>query len=227
MKIYKIILILIVFFSVSFSTFAASAEHQVMGGFWQEILILGEVHSKLENDSWLIKTIFVFPQTRKIFVFKNMKIRVNDLEKYWTKTGEFGLNDLEPIGVGQKYLLSLSKSKEIKGYDVQFNPIKVVGDNYWDMDVVASSNQQKKFSASWQVFINSGGKETIFSGDVNNVYWGKNVIFSEDCPSCEQDWLTELRNEEINNINDKKENYIFFTALLVLAIIIVIKKLKK
>jgi len=33
MKIYKIILILIVFFSVSFSTFAASAEHQVMGGF--------------------------------------------------------------------------------------------------------------------------------------------------------------------------------------------------
>jgi len=38
------------------------------------------------------------------------------------------------------------------------------------MDVVASSNQQKKFSASWQVFINSGGKETIFSGDVNNAY---------------------------------------------------------
>jgi len=55
------------------------------------------------------------------------------------------------------------------------------------MDVVADTNKQKQFSADWQVFINSGGKETIFSGDGDNVYWGKQIIFSEKCPSCERD----------------------------------------
>lgn len=227
MKIYKIILILIALLSFSSNTFAASAERRVMDGSWQEVLILGEVHSKLENDSWLVKTIFVFPQTRKMFVFTNMQIRVNNLEKYWVRSGEGGYNDLKPVAIGQKYFLSLSKSKETKGYDVQYSPIKVVGDNYWDMDVVADTNKQKKFSADWQVFINSGGKETIFSGDGDNVYWGKQIIFSEKCPSCERDWLVKLRNEEINNINNKKKNNIVFSVILLLTAMIVINKLRK
>ena len=227
MKILKILFVLIFVFVYSFNTFAATADLQVMAGSWQEVLILGEVCSKIDNDVWLVKVNFVFPQTKKLFVFKNMKIIVNGLEKHWLKsTGE----STDDITIGEKYFLSLSESKDVKGYDVMYSPIKVNGDNYWDVDVVNEIDKQNKILvehrepglAVWQIFINSGGKERMHSFNFNkdgDVYWKGNKIYPEDLYS--KQCLDELRQKELKNVKNIKainttSGFLLFSILILM-----------
>lgn len=142
-------------FLIAPTTYACDPLGCLFGGNKQDVLILGEVLSAVD-DTRDIKIIFVFPQNQVRSIKDGNNIAVGDISKTINLTEE----EAKTVTVGKKYLMSLNKGDNF--YVPAWGIYEITGTNYSDAKLVENKTIDDE---ALQIFINSGGTERNFAFD--------------------------------------------------------------
>lgn len=164
--IFFFLLISFCFLLIAPTSYAGTPLFHLVKGNKQDVLILGEVVSEME-DSRNVKIIFVFPQNKINSLQKNNQIKINNIAKIIN----FSEAEEKAITIGKKYLMSLNKNDNF--YIPAWGFYEFTGTNYSNAKLVR--NESSKYEATnnemLQIFINSGGAKKDFSIDCSGLFY--------------------------------------------------------